>query len=170
VDYLLQPRTVDELKAVLAACQKEKVPVRMLGGGFNLLVRDDPVPGAVLKLTAPAFTFLERDGRRVRAGGGGGLFDLIAFAVKGGLAGLETLVGIRGTVGGSVRCNVGDRSGEISQTVAQVTVLTEAGAVQIRRRDELTFAEHQSDIDEPVILSVEFDLDPEAPEAVLKRL
>ena len=68
-EYLLQPRTVDELKAVLAACQQQGVPVRMLGGGFNLLVRDDPVPGAVLKLTAPAFTFLERNGRRVLAGG-----------------------------------------------------------------------------------------------------
>src|SRR3954470_24403954 len=70
-EFLLQPRSVDELKAVLAAAQAENVPVRMLGGGFNLLVRDDPVPGAVVKLTAPAFTFLERDGRRVTAGGGG---------------------------------------------------------------------------------------------------
>jgi UDP-N-acetylmuramate dehydrogenase len=169
-EFLLQPRTLDELKAVLAACQKEKVPVRMLGGGCNLLVRDDPVPGAVVRLTAPAFVSLDRQGRRVTAGGGGQLFDLVAFAVQNGLAGLETLVGIRGTVGGSVRCNVGDRSGEIGQAVARVTVLTEAGSVQVRNRDELTFAEHQSDLDEPVILSVEFDLDPEAPEAVLKRM
>lgn len=169
-EFLVQPRTVEELKAVLAACEKDKVPVRMLGGGCNLLVRDDPVPGAVLRLTAPAFTFLERDGRRVVAGGGGPLFDLVAFAVQNGLAGLETLVGIRGSVGGSVRCNVGDRAGEISQTVARVTVLTEAGAVQVRNRDELTFAEHRSDLDEPVILSVEFELDPEAPAALLKRL
>src|SRR5207253_6412501 len=120
--------------------------------------------------TAAPFTFLTRDGKRVTAGGGGQLFDLIAFSVKNGLGGLETLVGIRGTVGGSVRCNVGDRSGEISQAVARVTVLTEAGNVQVRNRDELTFAEHQSDLDEPVILSVEFELDPEAPEAVLKRM
>jgi UDP-N-acetylmuramate dehydrogenase len=169
-EFLLQPRTLDELKAVLAACQKEKVPVRMLGGGYNLLVRDDPIPGAVVKLTAEPFTFIRRDGRRVTAGGGGQLFDLIAYTVRNGLAGLETLVGIRGTVGGSVRCNVGDRAGEISQTVQRVTVLTEAGTVQTRSREELTFAEHQSDLDEPVILSVEFELDPDAPEAVLKRM
>jgi UDP-N-acetylmuramate dehydrogenase len=169
-EFLLQPRTLDELKAVLAACQKEKVPVRMLGGGYNLLVRDDPIPGAVVKLTAEPFIFIRRDGRRVTAGGGGQLFDLIAYTVRNGLAGLETLVGIRGTVGGSVRCNVGDRAGEISQTVQRVTVLTEAGTVQTRSREELTFAEHQSDLDEPVILSVEFELDPDAPEAVLKRM
>ena len=169
-EFLVQPRTVDELNAVLTACKHDRVPVRMLGGGFNLLIPDDPIPGAVIRLTAPAFTFLKRDGKRVTAGGGGQLFDLIAFSVKHGLGGLETLVGIRGTVGGSVRCNVGDRSGEISQTVRNVTVLTDAGKVQVRGRDELTFTEHQSDLDEPVILSVEFELEAEPPTAVLKRM
>jgi UDP-N-acetylmuramate dehydrogenase len=169
-EFLVQPRTVAELNAVLSTCQRDRVPVRMLGGGFNLLVRDDPIAGAVIRLTAEPFTFLARDGKRVTAGGGGQLFDLIAFAVRHGLGGLETLVGIRGTVGGSVRCNVGDRSGEISQTVRTVTVLTDAGKVQARGRDELTFSEHQSDLDEPVILSVEFELDADAPAAVLKRM
>jgi UDP-N-acetylmuramate dehydrogenase len=155
---------------VLAACGRDSIPVRMLGGGFNLLVRDDPVPGAVVRLTAEPFTFLKRDGKRVTAGGGGPLFDLIAFAVRNGLGGLETLVGLRGTVGGSVRCNVGDRSGEIGQTVRTVTVLTDAGAVQVRGRDELNFREHDSDIDEAVILAVEFELEAESPDLVRKRM
>ncbi len=169
-EFLVQPRTPDELNAVLAACRTHKVPVRMLGGGFNLLIRDDPIPGAVVRLTAEPFTFLKHDGKRVAAGGGGQLFDLIQFAVKQGLGGLETLVGFRGTVGGSVRCNVGDRSGEISQTVRNVTVLTDSGKVQTRGRDELTFSEHASDIDEPVILSVEFELESESVPAILKRM
>jgi UDP-N-acetylmuramate dehydrogenase len=169
-EFLVQPRSVEELRAVLATCQKQRVPVRMLGGGYNLLVRDDPVPGAVVRLTAPAFTMLEWDGKRIVAGGGGQLFDLIAFSVRQGLAGLETLVGLRGTVGGSVRCNVGDRSGEIGQAVQRVTVLTETGTVQTRARDELNFSEHQSDLDEPVILWVEFELDRESRAAVLKRM
>jgi UDP-N-acetylmuramate dehydrogenase len=169
-EFLVQPRSVDELNAVLAACQRDKLKVRMLGGGYNLLIQDDPVPGVVIRLTTEPFTFLKRDGKRVTAGGGGQLFDLIAFAVKHSLGGLETLVGIRGTVGGSVRCNVGDRSGEISQTVRNVTVLTEAGKVQVRGRDELTFSEHQSDLDEPVILSVEFELETEPQTAIIKRM
>ena len=169
-EFLLQPRSVEELQAVLAACQKQSMPVRMLGGGFNLLVRDDPVSGAVVRLTAPAFTEIEGNGKRIVAGGGGQLFDLIAFSVRKGLAGLETLVGIRGTVGGSVRCNVGDRSGEIGQSVQRVTVLTDANTIQTRNRDELNFTEHQSDLDEPVILSVEFELDKDSPAAILKRL
>ncbi|MBA4066123.1 MAG: UDP-N-acetylenolpyruvoylglucosamine reductase [Isosphaera sp.] len=169
-EFLVQPRDVDELRRVLAACQAGGVPVRMLGGGHNLLVRDGPVPGAVVRLTAPAFTRIEWDGTRVTAGGGGPLFDLVAFTVRQGLTGLETLVGLRGTVGGSVRCNVGDRSGEIGAAVREVSVLTDAGRVAVRARDELTFSEHQSDIDEPVILSVTFELPRGDAAAVLARM
>ena len=169
-EFLLQPRSIDELRAVLSACETHKVPVRMLGGGYNLLVRDEPVAGAVIRLTTPAFTMLEWDGKRITAGGGGQLFDVNAFSVRQGLAGLETLIGIRGTVGGSVRCNVGDRSGEIGQAVQRVTVLTDDGKIHVRTREQLTFSEHQSDIDEPVILSVEFELDKDAPAAILKRM
>lgn len=169
-EYLVEPTDADELRAVLRACGDARVPVRMLGGGYNLLVRDDPVPGVVVRLTSAAFTMIEWDGARVVAGGGGQLFDLIAFSVRQGLAGLETLVGIRGTVGGSVRCNVGDKTGEIAQAVRSVTVLTDAGTVQVRSREELSFSEHGSDLDEPVILSVEFTLDKDDPAAVLKRM
>lgn len=169
-ELFIQPRSVDELRAVLSACQAQKVPVRMLGGGHNLLIQDKPISGAVVRLTEPAFTKLECDGKRVTAGGGGPLFDLISYSVRQGLTGLETLVGIRGTVGGSVRCNVGDRAGEIGQTVREVRVLTDQGKVQVRTRDELTFSEHQSDIDEPVILSIVFELERDTAPAILKRM
>ena len=169
-ECLVQPRTTDELKAVLRYCKTKSIPLRMLGGGFNLLVNDDPVPGVVMRLTGPEFSTIETQGKTVRAAGGAQLFDLIAQAVRAGLGGLETLVGIRGTVGGSVRCNVGDRSGEIGSCVRRVAVLNDDAVETIRTRDELTFGEHSSDLDEPVILWVEFELTPEKPQALLKRM
>jgi UDP-N-acetylmuramate dehydrogenase len=172
-EYFVQPRTVPELAAVLKFCTAHRVPLRMLGGGFNLLVRDDPVPGAVMRLSGPAFAAVEAAGpagRTVRAGGGTPLFDLIAFTVKAGLGGLETLVGIRGAVGGSVRCNVGDRAGEIAACVRRVAVMTEAGAEQVRAKEDLGFGDHTSDLDEPVVLWVEFELEPDRPDALLKRM
>ena len=169
-EFFVQPRTTDELKAVLKYCKAHKVPLRMLGGGHNLLVRDDPVPGAVMRLDGPAFTGIEGTGRTVRAAGGGQLFDLIAHTVKAGLTGLETLVGIRGTVGGSVRVNVGDRSGEIGSAVRRVAVITDDGAEHVRDKDDLRFGDHSSDLDEPVIQWVEFELESDGPEAVLKRM
>ena len=169
-EFFVQPRTVQELQSVLQYCHAERVPLRMLGGGFNLLVRDDPVPGAVMRLTGPAFNWIEPNGKVIRAAGGANLFDLIAQTVAAGLTGLETLVGIRGTVGGSVRCNVGDRNGEIGSTVRRVAVLTEHGVEQLRTREELSFGDHSSDLDEPVLLWVEFELDSDAPAAILKRM
>lgn len=169
-EFFVQPRTVPEMAAVLSYCTTNRVPLRMLGGGYNLLVRDDPVPGAVMRLTGPAFAAVETAGMVVRAGGGAQLFDVIAHAVRAGLGGLETLVGIRGAVGGSVRCNVGDRSGEIAANVRRVAVLTEQGAEQVRARDELAFGDHSSDLDEPVVLWVEFELEPERPDVLLRRM
>ena len=169
-ECLVQPRTTDELKAVLRYCKTKAIPLRMLGGGFNLLVNDDPIPGVVMRLTGPEFSSIETQGKTIRAAGGAQLFDLIAHSVRAGLGGLETLVGIRGTVGGSVRCNVGDRSGEIGACVRRVAVLHDDASELVRTRDELTFGVHSSDLDEPVILWVEFELLPEKPQALLKRM
>jgi UDP-N-acetylmuramate dehydrogenase len=169
-EFFVEPRSVDELRRVLGFCHAHKLPLRMLGGGYNLLVRDAGVSGVVMRLSAPAFSWLETSGRTIQAAGGANLFDLIATSVRAGLSGLETLVGIRGSVGGSVRCNVGDRSGEIGAAVRRVAVLTDDGVEQIRNRDELTFGEHTSDLDEPVILWVEFELEPDNSDAVMKRM
>ncbi len=169
-ECLVQPRTTDELKAVLRYCKTKDIPLRMLGGGFNLIVKDDPIPGAVMRLIGAEFSTIVTQGKTIRAAGGAQLFDLLAHAVQAGLGGLETLVGIRGTVGGSVRCNVGDRSGEIGSSVRRVAVLHDDASELVRTRDELTFGEHTSDLDEPVILWVEFELTPEKPPALLKRM
>jgi UDP-N-acetylmuramate dehydrogenase len=169
-EFFVRPRTVEELKGVLRFCKSQSVPLRMLGGGFNLLVRDDPIPGAVMHLTGPEFSWVQNNGSVLRTAGGTPLYDLIAQATRSGLTGLETLVGIRGTVGGSVRCNAGDRSGEIGSAVRKVAVLDDEGNEQVRNRDELTFGDHSSDLDEPVILWVEFQLEPDAPAAILRRM
>lgn len=169
-EFLVQPRSVPELAAVLKFCKSSRIPIRMLGGGFNLLVRDVPIPGAVVRLSGAAFCGIERSGRSITAAGGTPLFDLLAFALREGLGGLETLIGIRGTVGGSVRCNVGDRTGEIGSSVRHVVVLTDDGTEETRTRDELNFSDHSSDLVEPVILKVVFDLEPNAPATLLKRM
>src|SRR5262249_23287323 len=133
-------RSVAELAAVLAFAGQNTLPVRVLGVGSNVVVRDEGVPGIVLRLTAPAFTKIEVDGRTVRAGGGAALSALISDAARHSLAGLETLVGIAATVGGAVRCNAGDRSGEIGQYVRRVAVLDRRHQSAWREHDELQFS------------------------------
>ena len=169
-DLLVQPRSREELVAVVRRCFERHLPLRVLGSGCNLLVRDEGVRGVVLRLSQPAFTAVTVEGRRVRAGAGAALSALISQAARHGLAGPETLVGIHGTVGGSLRCNVGDRSGEIGQFVRRVEVMDGRGAVHVRERDEMHFAYHASNLDDPVLLSAEFDLETDAPDAIVKRM
>jgi UDP-N-acetylmuramate dehydrogenase len=169
-DYLIQPRSEDELAAVLRDCGAENIPVRVLGGGGNILVRDEGVRGVVLRLFEPAFSKLHVEGSRIEAGAGAGLSRLISEAARQSLAGLELLVGIPGTVGGAVRCNAGDRIGEIGQYVSSVVVLDSEGEAATHERDELRFAYRSSSIDELVILRAQFEMERDSAEAIVKRM
>src|SRR5262245_33096193 len=102
-EFLIQPRTREELAGIVRACAEHQLPLQVLGEGCNVLVHDDGVRGVVVKLSEPAFTQVRVNGRRVEAGAGASLEALIAEAGKHGLAGLETLVGLHGTVGGTLR-------------------------------------------------------------------
>ncbi len=169
-EVLVQPRSVEELAAVVRRSSDQKLPLRVLGNGGNLLVRDEGVRGVVLRLHEPAFTQVGVQGNRVRAGSGAALSALISHAARHGLAGLETLVGTPGTVGGALRLNAGDRSGEIGQFVRLVEVIDAAGQVQVRERDELRFGYQSSNLDDPVILTGEFELETDSASAIVKRM
>jgi UDP-N-acetylmuramate dehydrogenase len=169
-EALAQPRSREETAALVRRCNEHKIPLRVLGGGCSILVRDEGVRGVVLRMSEPAFTDVTVDGRRIRAGGGALLSALISQAARHALASLELLVGIPGTIGGALRCNAGDRSGEIGQYVNSVEVMDAEGNIQVRERDELRFAYRWSNLDDPVILAADFELELDQPEAIVKRM
>ena len=135
-----------------------------------MLVRDEGVEAMVIHLESPAFSDVSIAGNVVEAGAAVPLTALISHSARAGLAGLEVLTGIPGTVGGALRGNAGDRQGSIGQFVRRATVIDSAGLVQVRDRDDLSFADRGSNLDEPVILSAEFELEPQDPEAVVRRM
>jgi len=167
-EALVQPRTVAELCAVVRRCADKRLPLHLLGGGCNVLAKDEGVRGVVLRLKEPAFTQVTVEGRRVRAGCGAALSALISHAARQALAGLEGLVGTPGTVGGALRQSAGDRSGEIGQSLRRAEVVDPSGQVQTRDRDELVDATNS--VDDPVLLAADFELDSDAPEAIVKRM
>jgi UDP-N-acetylmuramate dehydrogenase len=169
-EMLAQPRSRDELAALVRRCFEDGVPLRVLGSGCNMLVRDDGVRGVVLRLSEPAFTQITVEGKRVLSGTGAAVSAIISQAARHGLAGLETLIGIPGTVGGALRTNAGNRSSDIGQFVRSVEVMDSHGAIHVREREELQFGEHASNLDDPVLLSAEFVLDTDSPDAIVKRM
>jgi len=169
-EYFIQPRNADELRQVVLYCHENGIPARVLGGGSNLLIGDAGVRGAVLRIAGDEFTRIDTEGTQIRSGGGALLSQLISCSVKEGLAGLETLAGIPGTVGGGLHGNAGGRSGDIGQFAHSVTVLTAKGDLIIRKEDELSFGYRQSSVDELVILEAVFQLHHDDPEEIVRRM
>ena len=104
IDFFARPGTAEELAGLLAWADAERLDVGVVGSGSNLLVADDGFRGLVLKLGG-ALAAIERDGDRLRCGGGARLPKASAFAASEGLSGLEFGVNIPGTVGGAVKMN-----------------------------------------------------------------
>ena len=166
----IEPRSIDELQAVVKAVQQEDLPVRLLGSGSNVLVRDDGFSGVVIHLQGDEFSFVEIEENCLKVGGATPLSNAISGAVGAGLAGLEELVGIPGTVGGAIKGNAGGRHGEIGQVVKSVDVMTAAGERFTRSGDELTFEYRRSSINELVVLSAVLELKPGDEDEITKRM
>lgn len=169
-EFFAEPTSVDELKAVVERSRDESVQVRLLGGGSKILVRDEGVSGMVVSLAHPNFANIAVAGERVTVGAGAMLANAITVTVGAGLAGLEPLVGIPGTVGGALHGNSGSHGGDIGQWACRATVMTRNGEIIERERNELVFAYRESSLDELVILSAQFELEKEDPLVVTKRM
>jgi UDP-N-acetylmuramate dehydrogenase len=169
-ECFVRPRSIDELAAVVRRCRKDDVPVRLLGGGCNLLVRDEGVRGVVIKLDDHAFTAVNVTGNRVDAGAGAQLSNVITRAAKEKLAGLELLVGIPGTIGGSLCMNAGGRAGDIGQFTSTATIMDWAGEIHVRQRQDLQFNYRETNLDDAIVLGGQFELEQDDPEAIEKRM
>ena len=168
--FFLEPRDQAELQRVVVCCHENGIPIHVLGGGSNLLIRAEGVSGAVIRLANASFAELTVDGTTLRAGSGALLSQAISISVRAGLAGLEVLAGIPGTVGGALKGNAGGRSGEISETARSVTTMTAKGEIVTRSGDDLSFAYRSSNIAEPFILEGTFQLRVDDPDDITTRM
>jgi UDP-N-acetylmuramate dehydrogenase len=126
-DLLVRPAGPDDLAALLRACRELEVPLRVLGGGTNLLVADRGVRGVVLKLP-PGFGAEEVRGTRLVLSASAPTNRLVALAQERGLVGCEFVAGIPGTLGGTVAMNAGTRSGEMKDILRRVEIATADGS------------------------------------------
>jgi UDP-N-acetylmuramate dehydrogenase len=169
-EFYAEPRGLDELITLVTRCAQEEVPMHLLGRGSNVLVRDEGVPGVVIHLSDPEFRKIEIDGNRVTAGGGARLGRVVTTTAHSGLAGLENLVAIPGSIGGALHGNAGAHGGNVGEWTAAATCLTQHGETVERRREDMVFGYRQSCLDELVILEATFELEQDDPRELSKRL
>ena len=124
-EVLFRPADADDLAAFIAA-KPADLRVSVIGVGSNLLVRDGGIPGAVVRLSS-AFGKIEADGTRVRAGAAALDGAVARAAADAGIAGLEFLRGVPGTIGGALKMNAGCYGREIKDIFVEATAIDEQG-------------------------------------------
>ena len=168
--YFAEPNSREELIELVKHASENEIPVRVLGGGANLLVRESGFDGLVLSLAAAVFAQIEVQDTRVIAGGGARLSHLVTTSVGQGLSGLGHLIGIPGTIGGALQGNASAGGNDIASAVASIELLSSDGKVETRDRDALQFSYRQSDLGEHIVLSATFELEKGDTVALTKRL
>lgn len=124
-EVMFRPADADDLAAFLRG-KPADVPVTVLGVGSNLLVRDGGVPGVVVRL-GRGFAGITTEARTLTAGAGALDTNVARVACDAGLAGLEFLSGIPGTIGGALRMNAGAYGSEIRDVLQSARALDAQG-------------------------------------------
>ncbi len=170
-DALLEPRSVEELVEATEKAREHGVPVTVLGGGTNVLVRDGGIRGLTLRL-AKSLTKVEVEETRVVADAGV-LYPVLANTTAGrGLAGLEFATGIPGTVGGAVYMNAGAYGSETREVLDWADVFREGEVARVLNEDLGLSYRHSALHENPdwLVLRAGYTLVPGDPEKLRARI
>lgn len=165
-EFFSQPRNCWALVNTMRRCRAAGLPVRILGNGTNLLVRDEGVRGLVIATRSLRGTTAQGDS--VTANCGVGLPHLLRLAEQNGLSGLEPLAGIPGSLGGAIKTNAGTPARCIADLVRCITLLTRDGDVTHVAPSQAGFGYRRSQLDGATVLSATLKLKPSDPERVAR--
>lgn len=170
-DVFVEPINMDELSFALQTIHSMDVPLTILGGGSNMLVRDGGIRGVVVSLRHMT-QVMECEGNQIVIGAGYMLKDASEFAYEQGLTGLEFAIGIPGTIGGAVFMNAGAYDGEMSNIVTEVHAVDRYGQRKVYPLEKLQFAYRHSVFQQngEVIGEVVMTLQPGDKETIRKRM
>ena len=165
-EWLFEPADADDLSAFLAALEPA-VPVMALGLGSNLIVRDGGVPGVVVRLGKAFAKVGALDATTLRCGGGASGILVSSTARDAGVAGVEFLRSIPGTVGGFVRMNGGAYGREVKDVLVEAEVVLRSGERRVLSATELGYTYRHSELpDGAVVIAATFRGEPGEPVAI----
>lgn len=164
--WLFEPKDLADLQAFLRDLDPA-VPVMALGLGSNMIVRDGGVPGVVIRLGKPFAKVTKLDDVTLECGGGASGILVSSTARDSGIAGVEFLRSIPGTVGGFVRMNGGAYGGEVKDVLVDCDVVLRSGELVTLVNADLGYTYRHSELPEgAVVVSARFKGQPGEPEAI----
>lgn len=152
-----------ELIETLKFAKKQNMAYLVIGSGGNLLVSDEGFDGLIIK---NQISVIDGDGSSIRVKSGTLLKNLVEYSIQKGLAGLQNLSGIPGTVGGAIYGNAGAYGQSISDHIVNVVLINSSvtkEACHFNYRDSIFKKTHE------IILEVTFQLEPGDPETLKKE-
>ena len=150
-EWLFEPKDLADLQAFLRDLPRD-VPVMALGLGSNLIVRDGGVPGVVVRLGKAFAKVTKVDDLTLDCGGGASGILVSSTARDAGIAGLEFLRSIPGTVGGFVRMNGGAYGGEVKDILVDCAVVLRSGDMVTLPVADLHYTYRHSELPEGAIV------------------
>ncbi|UCF00281.1 MAG: UDP-N-acetylmuramate dehydrogenase [Planctomycetota bacterium] len=169
-DYFIRPKTVEQLEKVNKRCSENNIPIYIMGYGSNLLISDNGLRAAVIKLETDQFTETQFDGEKLTAWAGAELGKLVLTCVQKGLSGIEALIGIPGSIGGAVKMNAGGNFGDIGAVVETVTLMDGQGNTFEMSKPELMFDYRRTNIAAKFILNAQLKLADADPEQIMRTV
>ena len=164
--WLFEPKDIKDLCSFLRALDPS-VPVMALGLGSNLIIRDGGVPGVVVRLGKAFATVLQADCNTLACGAGASGILVSSTARDAGIAGLEFLRSIPGTVGGFVRMNGGAYGSEVQDILVDCDVVLRSGELRTLTNTELGYTYRHSDLPEgAIVVAARFRGRPGEPAAI----
>lgn len=164
--WLFEPADSEDLQGFLRDLPAE-VPVMPLGLGSNLIIRDGGVPGVVVRLGKACGKVEAAGPLTLRCGGGASGIAVSSAARDAGIAGLEFLRSIPGTVGGFVRMNGGAYGREVKDILVEAQVVLRSGELVTLPVADLHYSYRHSDLpDQAIVVSALFRGEPGEPEAI----
>lgn len=151
-DIWLAPQQETDIHSCVRLAHRHEVPLFVLGRGSNVLVSDTGWRGITLYL-GDNFSGWTLSGQSARVKSGSLLHDLVKAAVSEGLAGIELLAGIPGSIGGALRMNAGAFGQEIGPVVAEVYGITTKGEVFRAEKDQIDFSYRRAPRLEQVVIT-----------------
>ena len=165
-EWLFEPKDVADLQTFLGDLDPQ-VPVMALGLGSNLIVRDGGVPGVVVRLGKAFASVTPRDAVTLDCGGGASGILVSSTARDRGIAGLEFLRSIPGTVGGFVRMNGGAYGSEVKDVLVDCDVVLRSGELTTLPVEALHYSYRHSDLPEQaIVVAARFRGRPGNPDAI----
>ena len=154
----VKPKDEVDLANILKFASKYKISTFFIGSGSNILVSDDGIDGIVITL-GKSLKKLIIKGTSVYCQSGVMLGKFVKECISRNLSGVESLIGVPGTVGGAIIMNAGAFGSEISNYLKKVTVMTMSGKLKSYKVDDIHFSYRNSSFqNNEILISAEFEL------------